>query len=297
MKVLIVGATGMLGHTLMLQLSMVPKYETHGTLRRRKCSQSLFPERIQSRLHENVEVGNFNSVLRLLDNLRPDVVINCIGVIKQLAEAKDPVQCITVNALFPHRLAAACGEIGARLIHISTDCVFSGGKGGYVESDFPDCDDLYGRTKLLGEVDCPHAVTLRTSIIGHELSSRVSLIDWFLSQQGCVQGFTRAIYSGFSTVEMAHIISDFVIPKAGLHGLYHVSSEPISKYEILCLVRGTYGKQIDIVPYDGFVCDRSLDSTRFRQATGYFPPSWPQLVKAMHSDWVSSNPHQASRQV
>ncbi|MGB9082223.1 MAG: SDR family oxidoreductase [Desulfuromonadaceae bacterium] len=284
-KILILGATGMLGNTLLCDLSRRDGFEVHATARNRAGLERWFsPEQLE-RINVPVDVGDFDSVVRVLAEVRPDVVINCIGVIKQLAGAKDSLMCIKINALFPHCLAKACERIGARLIHISTDCVFSGKKGGYVESDFPDCDDLYGRTKLLGEVDYPHAVTLRTSIIGHELNSCVSLIDWFLAQEGRVRGYTRAIYSGFPTVEMARIIAEIVIPRPGLSGLYQVSSEPISKYDLLCLVRERYGKKIEIDPDYEFFCDRSLDSSKFFAATGYVPPAWPELVEMMHREW------------
>lgn len=282
MKILIFGATGMLGHTLVHDFSRRDHLAVHATARSREGLSRWFPPEIVERIHTPVDADDFTSVVRVLEKVRPEVVINCIGVIKQLDAAKDPMACITINALLPHRLAKACEGIGARLIHISTDCVFSGKKGGYVESDFPDCDDLYGRTKLLGEVDYPHAVTLRTSIIGHELNSRVSLIDWFLSQEGKVKGFTKAIYSGFPTVEMARIIAEIVIPRPELRGLYHVSSAPISKYELLSLVKKCYDKTIEIEPDDGFVCERSLDSSRFRAITGYVPPTWEEMVARMH---------------
>lgn len=282
-KVLILGATGMLGHELLRDFTR-RGFTVYATARGKDGLDRWFGPELLQNIHAPVDAGDFPSVQRVIGDLHPDVLINCIGVIKQLAGAKDPLQCIEINALFPHRLAQACQEAGTRLIHISTDCVFSGKKGMYREDDFPDCDDLYGRTKLLGEVDYPHAVTLRTSIIGHELHSNVSLIDWFLSQEGRVRGFSGAIYSGFPTVEMSRIIADVVLPRPELTGLYHVSSEPITKHELLRLVAGEYGKRIEIEEYDDFHCDRSLDSSRFRAATGYLPPDWPQLVARMHED-------------
>lgn len=281
-RVLILGATGMLGHSLLYDFSCRENLSVHATSRSREGLSRWFSPEMRERIHAPVDAADFDSVVRVLAKVRPDVVINCIGVIKQLAAAQDPIACIAINALFPHRLAKECERIGARLIHISSDCVFSGHKGGYVEGDFADGDDLYGRTKLLGEVDYPLAVTLRTSIIGHELNTSVSLIDWFLAQEGRVKGFTRAIYSGFPTVEMARIIASVVIPRPELRGLYHVSSAPISKYELLCLVRDRYAKAIEIEPYDDFVCDRSLDSSRFRAATGYVPPTWAEMVERMY---------------
>lgn len=283
-KVLILGATGMLGHMLVRDFSRRNHFVLHATARKQEGLSHWFAPELLERIYTPVNADNLDSVTRVLTEIRPEVVINCIGVIKQLAEAKDPLASIAINALFPHRLAKECERIGARLIHISSDCVFSGRKGGYVENDFADCDDLYGRTKLLGEVDYPLAVTLRTSIIGHELNSSVSLVDWFLAQKEEVKGFTGAIYSGFPTVEMARIIAEIVIPHPELCGLYHVSSTPISKYDLLCLVREEYDKPVKIVPFDAFHCDRSLDSSRFRAVTGYSPPTWRELVAMMHAE-------------
>jgi dTDP-4-dehydrorhamnose reductase len=175
-----------------------------------------------------------------------------------------------------------CALAGARLIHMSTDCVFDGQQGRYTEADVSNAQDLYGRSKFLGEVDYPHAVTLRTSIIGHELGSHHGLVDWFLSQKQGVKGFSRAVFSGLPTVELARVMRDYVIPNPGLRGVYHVSAEPIDKYSLLKILAEVYGKNIPIEPDDKLVIDRSLDSTRFRQATGYRPPTWPELVRRMH---------------
>jgi dTDP-4-dehydrorhamnose reductase len=160
--------------------------------------------------------------------------------------------------------------------------VFSGAKGNYLETDPSDAKDLYGRSKYLGEVDYPHAVTLRTSIVGHELGSAHGLVGWFLAQQGSVRGFTKAIFSGLPTVELARVIHDFVIPNETLRGVYHVSSRAIDKYSLLKLVAEAYGKAIEITPDAKLVIDRSLDSTRFRSAVGYAPPEWDALVAQMH---------------
>ncbi len=174
------------------------------------------------------------------------------------------------------------------MIHLSTDCVFDGSKGGYSEADSPDAKDLYGRTKLLGEVAYPHCLTMRTSIIGHELKGRLGLVEWFMAQQGPIKGFTQAIYSGFPTIEMARILHERVLPNPGLSGVMHVSSQPVSKYELLRLMAERYGKDIVIEPDDDFHCDRSMDSASFRAATGYQPPSWRELVGAMHAHYTGS---------
>lgn len=280
MKVLVLGATGMLGNAMLRLFAGSPGFEAVGTARSAGLVARL-PEAVRPLVRLGVDVENMDQVAAVLAAERPDVVINAIGLIKQLADAKDPLAALPVNALLPHRLARLTALSGARLVHVSTDCVFSGRKGGYVETDFPDADDLYGRSKLLGEVDYPHAITLRTSIIGHELASANALIGWFLAQQGPVRGFRRAIFSGLPTVVLAEIVRDHVLPRPDMRGLWHVSAEPIDKFTLLSLVRDAWGRSTVIEPFDDFVIDRSLNSDRFRAATGWTPPPWPALVKRM----------------
>lgn len=279
--VLVLGAAGMLGNAMLRLFADSPEYEAWGSVRS-TGSMRLLPAKLKDRVIAGVDVENFDSLASLLATVRPGVLINCIGLVKQLSEADDPLQAIPINALLPHRLARLCQLVGARLVHVSTDCVFDGRKGMYREEDPADAQDLYGRSKHLGEVDYPNAVTLRTSIIGHELASSHGLVGWFLAQEGPVRGFTRAVFSGLPTVELARVIRDRVLPRPDLHGLYHVSAEPIAKYELLKLVAAAYGRNNSIAPDDRLVIDRSLDSTRFRQLTGYTPPAWPQLVQSMH---------------
>lgn len=281
MKVLILGASGMLGNAVYRRLVADPRYEARGTVRSRQALGH-FTATEQQGLIIGVDALNQENLIDLLAVERPDVVINCVGLIKQLDNAKDPLAVLPINALLPHRLAGLAKLANTRLIHISTDCVFAGRKGMYVESDASDAEDLYGKSKYIGELhDVPHAVTLRTSIIGHELSSHKSLIDWFLSQQQAVKGFRKAIFSGLPTAELARVIADYVVPDANLQGLYHVSAEPIDKYSLLKLVAKYYNVDTEIVPDDAFEIDRSLDSTRFRQAVNYMPPSWDELVVLM----------------
>lgn len=278
--VLVLGASGMLGSAVLRLLAGSDVHQALGTVRSGRAAR-LLPAELRPRLIEGVDVEQFDSLARAFDIAKPDVVVNCVGVVKQLAEADDPLTALPINSLLPHRLARLCGLAGARLVHVSTDCVFSGAKGGYTETDFPDANDLYGRSKYLGEVDYPHAVTLRTSIIGHELEGARSLLCWFLAQTGTVRGFTRAVFSGLPTVELARVMRDFVLPQPLLHGLYHVSAAPIDKFQLLGLVAKAYGKQIEIQPHHDFQIDRSLDSSRFQAATGYRPPAWPELVRSM----------------
>ncbi len=278
---LVLGASGMLGNACLKALGR-PGDVVRGTVRSASSIRQL-PETLQAGLLSGVDAGDFDSVTRAIEVVRPDVVVNCIGMVKQLAESKDPLVALPLNALFPHRLQRLCAVADARLVHVSTDCVFSGDRGMYLESDRPDADDLYGVSKRLGEVDAANAVTLRTSIIGHELRGARSLIDWFLVQEGPIDGFTRAVFSGVPTVELARIIRDFVVPNPQLRGLYHVSAEPIDKHTLLTLVAREYGRQTVVNPSERLVIDRSLNSDRFRAMTGYAPPTWPDLIALMRA--------------
>lgn len=288
MRILILGATGMLGHVLFTELSKDPKLEVWATTRSAEDLESFFSVSEQRRIYRGVDVGSFDSVMRVFAEVQADVVINCVGIIKQLPASEDPLTAIDVNSLIPHRLAMLAQATKARFLHISTDCVFDGKKGMYSEKDPANAEDLYGRTKYLGEVSYPNCITLRTSIIGHELKTNFSLIDWFLSQNSTVKGYREAIYSGFPTIEIVHIIRDFVLPNPELYGLFHVSSSPISKYELLKIVKTAYNKNVDLLPDDGVVINRSLDCSRFMNATGYQPPEWTEMVASMSSHFFSS---------
>lgn len=285
-RVLILGATGMLGHVLLRYLSKRSEYEVYGTARSLSAlSRSFPPELLATFRPDIVDAINFDSIMRALASIQPDIVINCIGLIKQLPIAGDPLNAITVNAQLPHRISLVSRTAGARMIHISTDCVFDGLKGNYVENDLSTAEDLYGKTKYLGEVNYPHCVTLRTSIIGHELKGCYGLVEWFLAQEGKTRGFRKAIYSGFPTIELARIIADHVLPNDKLSGTYHVSSAQISKFDLLNMIAERYDKRIEIEPNDNVVLDRSLNSCRFREITGYVPPSWEKLVEVMFQDY------------
>jgi dTDP-4-dehydrorhamnose reductase len=283
MKIFILGGSGMLGHRLYLELS--PDHEVSVTLRRDAALFSRYGLFKRGRVLEGVDVADFTIVERSIRAAAPDVVINCVGIIKQLKESKDPIPSLMINSLLPHRLARLCGDIGARLFHFSTDCVFAGRKGQYTEMDVADAEDLYGRTKFLGEItDSPNALTLRSSIIGRELGTSHSLVDWFLSQGGRkVRGFRRAIYTGISTWEMARLVRMLLTHQPSLFGLWHVASRPITKYDLLLLLRDGFGVPVEVEPYDDFVCDRSLDGSKFAAATGYSTPDWPAMISEMAS--------------
>ncbi len=280
MKVLVLGATGLLGNTLFRVLSQASNLAVYGTTRSADAEIYFAPE-LASRL---VTVDNLESLIQLsvlLDQISPEVVINCVALPR--AQAQDSSRLVAVFSLLPLRLQYLCRERDMRLIQIGSDGVFSGKRGGYSEDDLPDADDPYGVAKLLGEVDGPHALTLRTSIVGPELAGQGGLLAWFLRQENECRCYTRAVFSGFPTVVLAQIVRDVVLPNAGLQGIYHVASEPISKFDLLDLVRQQYDKQIQMIPDDSVVIDRSLSAERFHLATGYEPPSWREMVASMHT--------------
>jgi dTDP-4-dehydrorhamnose reductase len=286
-KILVLGAGGMLGSSIFRFLSSdESRCHVRGTIRSPDRLR-FFPTVYHSQLITDVDVLRTSDLERVLHKFQPSVVINCVGLIKQIEASHDPIMALSINSMLPHRLEQLCRSQGSRLIHISTDCVFSGKKGGYCEGDFADADDLYGRSKYLGEISYGNVVTLRTSIIGHELSTSNSLIDWFLAQSDTIFGYKNAIFSGLPAVEIARVIRDHVIPRSQLRGLYHLSAHPISKFELLSLVSGIYRKDINIVSESSVAIDRSLDSTRFQSDAGYKIQSWTDLIEDMHREYLT----------
>lgn len=285
MEVLVLGVSGMLGSMVFRMLSARRDWRVVGTARSAAIRASLPAD---SDIRTDVSAEDLVGLAGILRDVRPKAVINCIGVVKQAASSRDPLQALPVNALFPHQLSRLCDLGGIRLVHISTDCVFSGRAGNYRESDVTDAEDLYGRSKLLGEVDAPHAITLRTSIIGPEPAGArgYGLLEWFLRQTGPVKGYARAVFSGLTTDELTRVIADVVIPRPDLAGIYQVGAAPISKYDLLMLFAEAYGRSPAIARDESVVIDRSLDSSRFRAATGYAAPDWPSMIATMRRlDW------------
>lgn len=281
MRILVLGVSGMLGNAMYRTLSESADLEVWGSVRS-SGAKRYFAESLRDRILAGVDMENMDSLSSLFERVRPQVVVNCVGLVKQLVESNDPLVALPINAMLPHRLSRYCALVGARLVHFSTDCVFSGKHGGYRESDVSDAQDLYGKSKFIGEVsDDAHALTLRTSIIGHELASHHGLVEWFLHQEGSVRGYRRVVFSGLPTVELSRVVRDVVIPQAGLSGVHHVASAPITKHDLLELVAKAYGKATRIEPDDSVVIDRSLVADQFRDLTGYVAPDWPELVRRM----------------
>ena len=281
MNVLVLGASGMIGRTMFNVLAQRTGWQVSGSVRAK-----VFDGAAPGRVLVGIDLANPDHLVRLFRKVSPDVVVNCAGLTKHLPEGNDPIPALTMNALLPHRLADHCAIAGARLIHVSTDCVFSGQAGNYREQDATDATDVYGKTKSFGEVTGDKVLTLRTSTIGHEIGTCFGLLEWFLAQRQC-KGFRHAIFSGLPTVEFARVVRDIVIPDDSLSGLYHVGATPIDKLSLLQIVASVYQKDTVIVADNDFRIDRSLNVEKFADATGYRAPAWPTLIEAMYQDYLS----------
>ena len=286
--ILILGATGMLGHALYNFLSKESNLRVFGTIRN-EDSLILFSKAQAKNIITGVDAQNFDTVFAALTKIKPQIVINCIGIIKHISLADEVLKTVPINTLFPHHLAIATKKMNARLILVSTDCVFSGEKGNYAESDPADCKTVYGISKYLGEIsNQKNILTIRTSIIGHELRGGHSLVNWFLNQKDVATGYDNAIYSGLPTIELAHIIRDLIIPNNTLWGLYHIASKPISKFDLLALIAQIYGKKIKLKKSIAPNINRSLNCNKFKKVTGYKPKTWKRLITEMHSNFQAN---------
>lgn len=273
----------MLGHKLVQEWN--EKFDVWTTLKGKIDDYARFGMFNPDKTIAQVDAENFQTVESAIEIVRPDVIFNAVGIIKQIESSKNVIKTLTVNSIFPHRLAETARTFNSRLINISTDCVFDGKKGNYREEDISNATDVYGKSKNLGEVTDENCLTLRTSIIGRELQTEHSLVEWFLGNRGGkVKGYVNAVYTGFPTIVLAGIIADLIENHRDLSGLYHVSAEPINKYELLKLINDAYEASVEIEPFEDFSIDRSMNSTKFRDEVGFEPASWQEMIKHMAED-------------
>ena len=281
MKILILGASGMLGSAILNVLSKKKNWKILGTVRNSNSKNFFHPKIIPNLIKIN-DLTNYKNLTKILYKVKPEVVINCISLEKELLKKANPLKMISTYSLLPHQLSKICKVTKSRLIHISTDGVFSGKKGKYKENDIKDSQDIYGTCKYLGEPIDGHTITIRTSIIGHELSSKNGLVEWFLSQKRKCECFENAIFTGFPTVVLSEIIRDFIIPNKKLKGIYHIASKPITKCKLLTLIAKEYGLKIKLITNNKIKINRSLNANRFNKATGFVSPNWKDLIKSMY---------------
>ena len=277
MKILVIGSSGMLGHRLMIDLNQLSNFDVVGVSRKNLNFLDF----------ENITVSelNINTIKSILNDIKPDILINCVGVIKQSHAMQDIKNVIQVNTLLPHLLSRLADDNGCRLIHFSTDCVFSGNTVEPYKNDaYHDALDLYGVSKSLGEVsNFKNTLTIRTSIIGRELYNNTSLLEWFLQQKGkSIRGFKKAYFSGFPTAEISYILANFILPKTDIFGSFNLSAPKISKYDLLMMINDYYDLKVEITPDSDFKIDRSLDSSPLRDMIGYKQTDWSDLIKKLH---------------
>jgi len=284
MRILVLGASGMLGYQV-FKTAAAHGLEVCGVVRNRKL---IGPDQIKGfgwSIREIDDARNIEAIERIIQEEKPDYLINAVGIVVQLPLAKDYYESLSTNSLLPHQLEKLGTRHGFRLIQISTDCVFNGRKGMYLETDQPDAEDLYGKTKEMGEVAYGCGITLRTSLIGHEMVKPThGLLEWFLAQHTKINGYSQAIFSGLTTPEFAKVLMDVVIPGNFPAGIYHVSGEPVSKYELLRLIADIYQKKIRIEPATELIVDRTLDGTLFNNLTGYKAPGWKTLIESIRTE-------------
>jgi dTDP-4-dehydrorhamnose reductase len=285
-KIVVLGAAGMLGHKMFQRLHEVFP-GTLATMRKHVDGPPFNHVELLQRadVMTGIDVTDVETLAAVLSEIRPHYIVNCVGIVKQRDEAQHAIPCITINSLLPHQLAKLAATWQGRLIHFSTDCVFSGARGSYTEQDESDARDLYGRSKFLGETAGPNALTLRTSMIGRELTGHRSLLDWLRAQRGrAIQGYRRVIYSGVTTNHLADLVADIIRNHSDLNGLYQVVSRPISKYDLLCLLRDAYWLNVEITPDDAEQSDRSMSGEKLYRAIGYRAPPWPELLHQLVTD-------------
>lgn len=230
---------------------------------------------------DSIDVNNFLDLTDVLQHIKPDFILNCIGITKRRHESELAVPTIHLNALFPHQLSEWGVSHSARVINFSTDCVFDGGVGNYTEESVPNAIDLYGKTKALGEIRGKNALTLRSSFIGTELDGGTELLEWFLSQKGTVKGFRNAIYSGLTTIELGRIVKFVLLHHPNISGLYNISSDPISKFDLLTLIKKKLRLNVKVIPDETISCNRSLNSSKFRNEFKYSPPTWDAMIEEL----------------
>lgn len=280
-RLLILGSTGLLGSTILKYFSTKSDYECFGAIRKNLDKKKL--KYINNSKLYKIDFSKSNDIKKAINSIKPHLIINCIGIVKQTLNNNTISEIIRVNSFLPHYLSELANENNKiRFIHFSTDCVFSGTKGNYSENDITDAKDIYGNSKLLGEVNSSNTLTLRTSIIGHELETKYSLLEWFLSQKKSIKGYKKTIFSGLTTLEISRVLREYIIPNKKIKGIYHLSGRPISKYDLLKIIKKTYKKKVKIMPDTKIKINRSLNSNLFQKATGYKPSTWNKLIQEMH---------------
>lgn len=281
MRILVLGATGMLGHTIYKFLNQSDEIECYGSIRNTK-DKEFFDSHLSKKTRIFNDFNNLKKLEKFIKKIKPQIILNCIGLIKQRDNSDNQPEAIFINSLLPHQISKVCNELGIRFIHFSTDCVFSGRKGNYKESDLPDARDIYGLSKFMGEINGKNNLTIRTSIIGHELKNSLGLLEWFLGEKKDIKGYSRAIFSGLTTLEVSRFLLDHIFKNNKIYGVYHLASEPITKLKLLKIINNVYKCKKNIISSSSLKINRSLDGSKLIEVTKYKVPNWEEMIKDLY---------------
>lgn len=290
MRILVLGGTGLIGNRLTRQLRQ--NADVYASTRTSLVEMPMLENILEpNKWIFGLDATDFQFLESEIKRLKPDVIVNCLGVVKHQINPKNAEATILLNSVLPWRLSGIAEKYDFKLIHLSTDCVFSGETGNYKESSSPDAVDLYGRSKILGELNNAHVLTIRTSFVGREIKTFANLFEWVQRCQTTrITGYKRAIYSGLTTQAISEVIEKLIFDFSALTGLWHVSSEPISKYDLICMLNNSLNLKLDIESSEEFFCDRSLDSTAFASKTSLAIPNWITMVEryVLEQEWYES---------
>jgi dTDP-4-dehydrorhamnose reductase len=281
MRILILGVSGLIGHKLLQELSL--DFEVFGTLRRNKIEYGDLALFDGENIIENIDILDFESLTKVFRAINPEVILNCIGITKRKIDINYPALAISINAYFPHKLASWAKEYQKRVIHFSTDCVFDGKIGNYNEESLTTAEDIYGRTKALGEINYNHTLTIRSSFIGQELFNKTELLDWFLAQNGKkIYGFKNTFYSGVSTIFMAQLVKNIILNFPELSGVYQLAPEkPISKFDLLNIAKYAFNVNVEIMPDEANIHRPTLDASKLKNKINLVVPSWHKMMNEL----------------
>ena len=283
-KVLIIGGNGMIGSELLRSLKLFNKnLEVKATLRNKLNHYDIYLIYNNKDCFFKINVFEIDNIKDLIKLYKPNVIINCVGVTKQKINDFSLDKVKYINSNFPHKLYKLCNKESIRLIHLSTDCVFSGNRGEYKFNDIADAKDIYGQTKKEGEIIHDNSLTIRKSTIGYEMNKPHGLLEWFLCQKNDVLGFKNAIFTGVSTIELSKFISHIICKHQELSGLLHLRGPKIDKYSLLKKIKYFFNlDHINLKVDEKYICDRSLNEDRLLSKLNYSIPCWDTMIKDLY---------------
>ena len=286
MKIIVLGASGLIGSYMFRELSKT--FETFGTIRKSKIKYKDIALFKSNKIIDNIDILNLDNLNKLLESLKPNIIVNCIGVTKRKI-SDNLLDVIKINSIFPHELVKWGLINSARIIHFSTDCVFNGLTGNYNEKSNTNAFDIYGKTKALGEIQYDNCLTIRSSFIGRELFDKTELLEWVISNNGKkIKGFKKTMYSGVSALFLSKFIKNIINDHIKLNGLFQLSTDiPISKYDLICLIRDCFDLNIEIIPENNKYHCPTLDNSKLKNKMNFEIPSWKEMLVELKNNKIN----------